>query len=483
MTIFTACKPSSDNSNNTSDTDSESPKDLVPHLEKRDLDGYTLTFLGEESYREGDYYDCQYNTDETINEPVNDAFFERNRKIESEYNCKIKVLSVGGSDVLTEKIREVIATEVLDFQVAANGITYLAPLASEGHFYDYNTIENSNLKLEGDWWDQAAIRDVSIANVLPFITGDIVVTDNESTWAMFFNKKLIEDNELENPFELVKNNEWTLDKLNEMALAVKRDDGDGIMTVTGNDVWGMVAQTYDGVAFMWGATQAMVTKDAKDLPVFRMGEHENIDAWSKVYELLANQNYTAMADYFYAWNSPDYGIVFDNFIDGKVLFRPASIAFVSSEKMRTSEQLSYGILPMPKYDTTQEEYSSSCTVYGSTFLVIPKILPKSELDNVTYILEAMAYLGKEMVTYQYYDVTLKNKRVQDKDSPEMLELIFKNRTFDLAAIYNWGDALYFYTNIINSKNNNITSQIDASTQKFEEAMKTTIEYFEVITQD
>lgn len=212
-------------------------------------------------------------------------------------------------------------------------------------------------------------------------------------------------------------------------------------------------------------------------------EYSRIDAWSKVYELLANQNYTAMADYFYAWNSPDYGIVFDNFIDGKVLFRPASIAFVSSEKMRTSEQLSYGILPMPKYDTTQEEYSSSCTVYGSTFLVIPKILPKSELDNVTYILEAMAYLGKEMVTYQYYDVTLKNKRVQDKDSPEMLELIFKNRTFDLAAIYNWGDALYFYTNIINSKNNNITSQIDASTQKFEEAMKTTIEYFEVITQD
>ena len=95
----------------------------------------------------------------------------------------------------------------------------------------------------------------------------------------------------------------------------------------------------------------------------------------------------------------------------------------------------------------------------------------------------MAYLGKEMVTYQYYDVTLKNKRVQDKDSPEMLELIFKNRTFDLAAIYNWGDSLYFYTSLIGGKSNTISSAIESNKDKFDQAMNTTIEYFKALKEE
>jgi len=480
---FVACQNDKEESNATSITqsnESEAPEYLVPHLGEADLDGFTLTFLAAQDRADDAYDECQFNTEEQTNEPVNDAFYNRNRKIEQEYNCKIQLLTVENATKVVEKIREAVQVGSADFQVAAAGITYLSTLATEGLLYDFNTLQDSKLNLEGDWWDQAAIRDISIADMLHFITGDIVVTDNEATWAVFFNKTIVETLDLDNPFELVRNNEWTLDKMNEMALTAKTDDGDSTRTVTGNDQWGLIAQTYDGVAYMWGAEQAMVTKDADDLPVFRLKDQTNIDVWGDVFTLLVNQDYTAMADFFYAWNSADYKIVGQNFIDGKALFRANAISTVNSAEMREAE-LSYGILPMPKRDANQEEYSSSCTVYWATFLTIPTVIDSSEIENTTFVLEAMAYLGKEMVTYEYYDKTLKNKRLQDTDSPDMLDLVFKNRTFDLAAIYNWGGtngALYFYTSLIGAKSDNIVSYTDERLSIFETAMNETIEAFQ-----
>ncbi|MDD2268574.1 MAG: extracellular solute-binding protein [Eubacteriales bacterium] len=481
LAMFVACNSDSNESKDaTSGTESQGPKELVPHLEKRDLGGYTLTFLIPKDRAEDAYDECQFNTDEQIQESVNDASYERNRKIENEYSCNIETLVVDNSSKVAEKIREANQTQQPEFQVAAGGIVYFSSLASEGLLRNFNSMENSNINLEGDWWDQTAIRDISIANVLPFITGDIVVTDNEATWGIFFNKKMIEDNQLENPFQLVKDNEWTMDKMIEMANTVDADnDGDGAMTVTGSDTWGLLAQTYDGVAFMWGGEQAMVHKDANDIPSFRVSDPVNISTWDKVFELLVNQEYTLMADFFYSWNSPDRGIATKNFVDGKVLFNSQSISFVNSEGLREST-MSYGILPMPKRSAEQAEYSSSCTVYWATFLMIPTVVPESEIDKTTYLLEAMAYLGKEIVTPQYYEGTLKKKRVQDNDSPEMLELIFKNRTFDLASIYDWGSALYLYTDTINSKNNGIVANIDARIDAMNQAMNTTIEYFEAL---
>lgn len=480
----TACKPGDKTPSGSGDTVSEAPKELVPHLGKRDLGGFTLTILGMADRNTSAYDQNQYVPEGIVNESVNDAVYNRNQKIEQEFNCKIKLLTYEKLGDVNDKLREVIATEQPDFQIVSGGLFDLSKFASEGHLYDFRKLPNSNLKLDGDWWDQAAIRDISLANVLPFITGDIAVTDNEATWAVYFNKKLIEDNELENPFDLVKNNEWTIDKMGEMAKKAYKDaDGDQQMTVTGGDHWGMVAQTYDGLAFMWGATQPMITKDINDIPVFRVSDNLNVDTWNKVFELLTNREYTAMSEYFYGWNDPARDVVWDNFIEGRVLFRPGDIAFVNSEKLREAEQLSYGILPMPKYDKTQPEYSSSCTVYWATFLTIPKVVSADILDKTSFVVEAMAYLGKEVVTPQYYDVTLKNKRVQDEDSPEMLELIFKNRTFDLSAIYNWGDAIQFYTSIIGAKNNDISSRWDSYKEKYETAMQTTIEYFKSLAEE
>ncbi|HBL85168.1 MAG: hypothetical protein A2Y17_01360 [Clostridiales bacterium GWF2_38_85] len=479
ISLFASCsgngKANSEQDNSAAVSTEE---ELVPHLEKRDLDGFELIILYF-SNRDDNYDDCEFNTDELTGERVNDAFYNRNRAIEEEYNCKISAISVTNWGDVTTKVRQSIESGSQDFHIAAAGIHDICQLAVEGSLYDLNNLDGSNLALDQIWWDQTAIRDISIANKLHFVTGDIIITDNEATWAVYFNKDIIEELDLEDPFTLVRNGEWTIDKMMEMAKAAKMDrDGDSQMTVASNDRWGLLAGTYEGITFMWGCQQSMISKDANDMPSFRFMETENVNAWQKVYELVCNGDYTAEGSQYYVWNDPNYHDVFEkNFVNGNALFFPSSIMYVSNAEMRDAD-IHYGILPMPKYDENQAVYSSSCTVYWATFLTIPIL--NNDIDKTTYVMEAMAYRGYKDVTNEYYEKTLKNKRFEDSDSTEMLDLIFRNRTYDLSAIYDWGGSLFLYPYMIIDLDPGIAARVEQNISSYEAEMNETIEAFKAM---
>lgn len=87
------------------------------------------------------------------------------------------------------------------------------------------------------WWDQRANEDLTVGGKLYFTTGDISILDNMCTMVLFFNKQLIEDNSLDDPYELVKNGTWTLDKLFAMSEKVANDlDGDQQMSIENDPV-------------------------------------------------------------------------------------------------------------------------------------------------------------------------------------------------------------------------------------------------------
>ena len=83
---------------------------------------------------------------------------------------------------------------------------------------------------------------------------------------------------------------------------------------------------------------------------------------------------------------------------------------------------------MPKYDTNQAEYTSF--VNGSTGLVM---LAKTEADTdfVGAVMEAMATYNYEHVTPNMFQVVTKLQVAQDPASARMVDLIIRNRVFDL----------------------------------------------------
>jgi hypothetical protein len=88
----------------------------------------------------------------------------------------------------------------------------------------------------------------------------------------------------------------------------------------------------------------------------------------------------------------------------------------------------YGILPVPKYDESQEDYSSLVWMHHDCVLGIPASCTNT--DIISTVLEHMSYISYYDVYPIFYDTIILGKSARDQQSKEMLELIFKTRAFD-----------------------------------------------------
>lgn len=473
---------------NLSETESlpqteSSEEALVPQLADADVNvrGFELKIFTSKDSRP---YTIEqfvgYIDDDGKTDPISVAVYERNAKMEQEYGFTItyEMLPIGFNEYLT-RVRNDAASDTADYHVLANGSTVIAPLTVEGYCYDLYNLENSCLSLCEDWWDPVTQRDMSIGNHLYMVAGDIMVLDDQFTYAMFFNKDIADDYNFD-PYKLVYDGKWTMDKMHEMMIEVAHSGGDGIMDVeNGDDTWGMVGVAFDTYQLIMGGGKAQVYKDENDLPVFAMAEEPNVNNFLKVMDIVTDKNITALKEFYYAWDNPEGQKVANFFYNGQALFYPATVYAVSGEKMRNAE-IHYGILPMPKYNEEQGNYASTIDPYHFFVLAIPTN-NTDNLDKITFCLEAMAYLARETVTGAYYEVTLKLKRfANDDDSPEMLDIIFRNRLVDISVIFNWGDCIQYYNRLLGANNRGIKSFCEANIDVFNTAMQETIDTYKML---
>lgn len=470
FTSFTSCLKDNDKSE-VSDEVSQGTI-MVPHLGKANYKGKELRVLA--THKDSEYGEAQIAPDEQNTEPVNDAVFNRNQLLEREYGFKIVCEYSDAHNALVDRVRQDIDAGSINYDVIASGSSALSSLATAGYLSDLRTLEGSHLKLDENWWDTKINDDLSIAHQLFFATGDIFVLDDEFTCVTYFNKDLISDNELENPYDLVLSGDWTLDKMYEMIKKVVREDGDSVMNVSGNDVWGLVGHAFDCYKYIAGGDSPQVKKNPEtDVPYLTMTEPHAISVFEKVFDIFMDKDRVAFTETFYAWNHDLAKTVTGSFYNGKALFLAARVEAVSKADMKESS-IRYGILPQPKFNKEQENYTSVVDPYHFYCLSMPRN-PNIDLDFTTFAIEAMAYTSKQLVTPEYYNRTLQLKRFDDEDSAEMLDIIFRNRIADLSIIFNWNDCIQYYNNMLFGNSREIASFIDARREVFNTEMNATIE--------
>ena len=135
------------------------------------------------------------------------------------------------------------------------------------------------------------------------------------------------------------------------------------------------------------------------------------------------------------------------------------------------------MLPLPKYDESQDGYACTIDPYWFTCMALPAMAADTDLDKVTFLMEAMAYYNRSEVTPLYYDTTLKSKRLMDESSEEMLDIIFSNRIMDLANIFSWDDCIQYYNSMIFSGSNAIPSYMESHQPAMQKGIDDTIEAF------
>ncbi len=463
-------------------TSGETDSNKTPFgLEKKNWNGREIVFA---TVGEGHdtYSDVEIAAYESTGSYVNDASYQRYTKLLEEYGIDVKVSFEKAGEA--DAIKNAIIADTCDFDIIVDSAVDLSKYALDGLLYDLADIDSLNL--QNPWWDYSSIRDLSIKNHVFFVSGDILVSDKGSTWVTFFNKdmynKYFPDGE--SLYDVVKSDRWTLDYMYELCRTVS-EGNKSLSNLSGETgTFGAITQTYDGIAMMMGFGQKMIGKDADDVFVLNIDNDPTKTKFLGMYDFLLDGITTVLAEK--EWNSLGYPAIPDNastvFKSGRGLFQPNRVAYVQNLS-ESNLEFQYGVLPLPKYDEVQENYCSPTTVYWSLFVALPSTTKDENLEFVSYVLEAMGYYGQELLQPAYYDITIKSQKMTDAESEDMLDIIFNNRIWDPAAVYDFGSSLYMYTNLLLAENNGISSAIEENSSTIQTSIDNILEQIQILEED
>jgi hypothetical protein len=291
---------------------------------------------------------------------------------------------------------------------------------------------------------------------------DISIGDNDNTWLIFFDKQHVMDHGLESPYNIINEGRWTFDTMYEMMRAVAADlDGDGRMTV--NDRFGLLTHG-ENYAGMWiAAGQALITKNAQDLPEIAFGSEAFINVWHKIIEIMNDESCKA----------DDIPFISSGLRDGQTLFGTEILKFVRDYRENERE---FGIIPMPKFSERQESYYTYVAV-SAPLLIVPR--SHQDLETVGIIVEAMAAEGHRVIMPAYYEVSIAGKFVRDEESIDMLNIAFDTRMYDLGVVFDWGGMRGQLSGTLGPRNDgNIASLLDRFGERMQAAIDRTFEAFE-----
>lgn len=419
----------------SSDSIAESTEVVFPNLK---FDGEEIVFLTEvNSYNA--YTSQEIYAEEMNGSLINDAVYTRNLKVEEQFDVKIA----------EEKLSN--ATSIASSAILAGDDVYDVVMpylnssiknALQGLYIDLNTVDY--LELENPWWDQRANEYLTFGGKLYFTTGDISILDNECTMVLFFNKKLIEEYDLDDPYALVKSGEWTLDRLFSMSSEMLLDlNGDGEIK-SEDDQFGLFAATNVPHSMFFGAGERITDTAADGRLELVMYNERSSELVPYIIENCLGDNVMDNRDFFQSASA---------FMESRVLF--AGWALTDINSIRDSK-FDFGILPYPKYNKEQTEYYSFISTGLVPGLSIP--ITNDEPEKAGLICEAMAYYSVDTLTAAYYDNALNTRYIRDAESGDMLDIIFASRAYDIGYIYDVGGLGMMIENMFGQKNTNFSSR-------------------------
>ena len=425
-----AAEPSAGTPTEAAAAEEETETTILDTLPTYDFGGGTVrTMAKEDSWWQ--YIDLY--VEEITGEIINDSIYNRNLAFETKYNAEFVIDHP--SSVLTSTRQAVTAGDAsYDFVVPS--LTDGSQLALEDSLFDLKTI--SGLDLSNRAWDQNANYWYSVCGKLYYGVSDISLGKNECAWIYMFNKNLLNQYQMESPYDLVREGKWTLDKTLEMMNTASADlNGSG--EPDAGDMYGLATHNVNYYALIVSGGQPVTVKDNEDIP------HMNIDneAFVDIYDYIA-ANFVDKSKTVMEYEG-------ETFIDGHALLCGQVMACV---RLFREMEDDFGIVPTPKRDEAQEKYYSYLIPYDVYACCIP--ISAADPERSGTAMQALAIYSADMLTPAYYEITITGKGLRDPDSAEMLDLILDSALYDLGRLYNWGD-------FANSLPGNIESKINITT--------------------
>ena len=459
-------KAGADNGQNDDADNNAAPVVIEPELPDIQFNGYKFRLINTKPDAVT-WLLTQITSGEETGDVFNDAVYRRNRIIEDRYGIEMVEIVANDPGDAKNKGQKSAKSGSDDYDLIFAYIGDSMGMAQSGLLLEANSIPY--MDLSKPWWDKDVVNDLSICGKLFGVAGDLCFAHYSAVMPMFFNKKMLSDLGLENPYQLVRDGKWTLDKFADMSKDASLDlDGNGKWDQ--NDQYGFMSLNFLVYpSLILSAGERFVTKDANDVPRFTAGSPRFVDVYEKIVDIL-NAGDNRFFDADAAGNHRYQDTMF-----------PGNQALFWHELMNWSKILrdmesDFGILPTPKYDEAQTTYYSR--VFNATMMAIPVTV--TDIDRTGIILEALCAESYKSVKPVYYDTMLKTKTARDEESGEMLDIIFANRIYDMAYLYWEGSTYSPYTAMARSGKKEVASYVEKNSSKAEAAIQKTITAIEAL---
>ncbi len=402
--------------------ETEPETEFVPEVE--DMEGASLTLL---NYTPASFSwaDTRIFATETTGEILNDALYMREQKVEELYNCTLEELASG--NVPTDFSNGVLAGDT-PFDASLMFDANITNVLMNGSLLSWNAL--TDLDLSKEWWDTAATAQYNFGGIQAAVTGAYSLYNYSTRHCYVYNKQIYNDIQPDTAiygdtlYDLVREGKWTVDRMYELGgMAVLDVNGDGEISHKDDIVGiaGSVTRHYS--ALLAGAEIRYIDRDENDTLYFNIINNEPALNVVSKFVHLGDGNYT------YTSGTNDIG-GFDStiFPNNRALFLAA---YVGEAAQLRDMETDIGIVPAPKFDEAQENYSS--LVEGGALTVLPTTLNTEKYHDVAVLLDAFAYYSNKESIPAYIDNILMAKTARDQDSVEMLELVFATSFYDLGT--------------------------------------------------
>ena len=312
---------------------------------------------------------------------------------------------------------DVMNEHLIDCVISYNLLPYTQ--ASKGNCVNLATTKY--IDLSAPWWPQVFLNHM-------LYRGQIFTLVNNSgrgtlcnMSAIFFNNTLINNYHIESPYDLVDNNEWTLEKLKELTRGTYLDlnHNNGVDT---NDQFGICTST-DARLTCWyfGAGVKLIVRDEQDELQLKANDPRTGTAIDSIVNLFDSDD---------AW-LVDGGGQHTMFSQKRAIFY-LDVVQLAEALAYENIDIDFGVAPVPKLDSDQEEYYTHLPNTHDAWYIPTGV---SDEDCSAAFIECMASEAYRQVEPVYYSSYLKIRYAPDERLAKMYDLIRSSITFDFNYLF------------------------------------------------
>ena len=428
-----------------------------------DFGGHTFTFITTSDWADGV---DRFNTEREIavdsrtgGTVIDTAVYDRNAVMKKLYNCEIKAIEGTATTLIENDVNA--GTNEYDF----GGQQYRWFMANKSGYYVNLYDLDLDMSIEG-WnralFDQVTVRDKNGKDKLYTIDADFNLSTFRATWALYCNLDLYKQNFTESIFDIVKNGEWTVDKMIEMVSAVAQDNGDQTWT-PGDDVYGLMTTTHN----TYGLVASMGIRSVS------VDENHNFTSSAEL--ILSNHAVEAIdkAGELYQTDGVyvgGYSTNHEAYAAGKTLFMGECLYLLPFDLI---QGVNTTVIPEPLYSSeTQDTYVSYVNNKGTTYM-ISKNACGGDKQMISDFFNVFVYHSHKIV-YPAFLTAYGQIYCGDEQSVDMLKIITGGIYYDFSYLGGSGSVMGQIQKMMESGKNDLSRAANKCQKTLQSELETLV---------